>query len=132
METRRVGWLLLVRQSAAQPSDAEWDRFLTLLREARPTFERIKILVLTKGGGPSAPQRERLAKTLEGKPVRVALVTDSVKVRFVAAMIALFHKDLRSFLEHEFRRACAHVGMTAEEAIVAERTLDEMGQSIAP
>jgi hypothetical protein len=131
LETRRVGWLLLARQNAQAPTDAEWDRFLALLGEAREHFEHVKILVLTEGGSPSAPQRERLATTLAGKSVRVAVVTNSVKVRFVAAMVALFHKEMRCFARQELRLACSHVGMTPEEANTAERILDEMSEEIA-
>jgi hypothetical protein len=132
METRRIDWLLLVRQTAENPTEAEWDRFLELLRAARPQFEQLKILVATEGGGPSTLQRERLEKALAGKPVRVAVVSDSVKVRFITSMIALFHKELRSFLKSEFRRACAHLGMTRDEVTVAERTFAEMGERLAP
>ena len=131
METRRVGWLLLARQNAEPPSDDEWARFLVLLGEARPHFEQVKILVLTEGGGPSSAQRESLAKTLAGKPVRVAVVTNNVKVRFVAAMVALFHKEMRCFSREEYRLACSHVGMTADEASTAQRILAEMGERIA-
>jgi hypothetical protein len=132
METRRIDWLLLARQNAETPTEAEWDQFLDLLRAARPQFEQVKILVATEGGGPSALQRKRLEKTLAGKRVRVAVVSDSVKVRFITSMIALFHKDLRSFLKSEFRGACAHLGMTQDEMTVAERALTEMDERVVP
>lgn len=124
--------MLILRQNDQSPSDPEWDGFLTLLKAARPEFDRLKILILTDGGGPNAAQRKRLADTLGGKAVRVAVISDSIKVRFVASTIALFHKEHRSFLKSEFRNACGHLGMSSHEGELAKQTLEDLAPLVEP
>jgi hypothetical protein len=126
LEVGRVGAMLLVLQNEQPPTNPEWGKFLSALSESRPEFEHLKVLIVTDGGGPNAEQRKHLAETLGGRSVRVAVVSDSIKVRFVASMIALFHKEHRSFLKSEFRRACNHLGMTPREIEMAQDALEEM------
>lgn len=132
LETRRLGRVVVVRQNAEPPSDQEWAQFLEILREGRADFERLRVLVLTEGGGPNAAQRESLARTLAGKTVRVAIVTDSIAVRFTVTVIALFHKDIRSFLTSELRKAHAHLGLQLEEVVAVERELATLAALLRP
>jgi len=127
-----LGRVVVVRQNAEPPSDQEWEQFLEVLREGRADFERLRVLVLTEGGGPNAAQRESLARTLAGKTVRVAIVTDSIAVRFTVTVIALFHKDIRSFLTSELRKAHAHLGLQLEEVIAVERELAALAALLRP
>jgi hypothetical protein len=125
--------MLLVLQNELAPSNVEWRKFLNALLEARSEFEHLKILIVTDGGGPNAVQRKQLEETLGGRSVRVAVVSDSIKVRFVASMIALFHKEHRSFLKSEFLRACRHLGMTTGEVEMSRQAIEAMtAQMSAP
>jgi hypothetical protein len=85
---------------------------------------------VTKGGGPDVKQRKRLETTLAGAKFQTAVVSDSVKVRFVAATIALFHKEHRSFTEDEMDRAYQHLGLTAHECSLANTAVAEMLQRL--
>jgi hypothetical protein len=124
MVSEKVGATLLVLvQDDQAPSNAEWDAFLGLLRANLPN---VKILVVTKGGGPDEKQRKRLELTLGRSRFRVAVVSDSVKVRFVAAMIALFHKEHRSFTSAQTQEAYAHLEMTRSESTLADAAIRNM------
>lgn len=128
MLSRRVGSLMLVRESADDPTDAEWDEFLTFLtansRELQD--QRLKILVRTDGGSPNAAQLKRLAATLGKTQALVAIVSDSIKVRFAGAAIALFQRNIRQFSTAEWPRTYAHLGLTQEQQLSAEETLRQL------
>lgn len=125
--------MLIVLQNELPPTNAEWKHFLNALLESRPEYDHLKILIITDGGGPNAVQRKQLEQTLGGRFVRVAVVSDSIKVRFVASMIALFHKDHRSFMKSEFLRACKHLGMTTREVQTTRQAIEIMtAQMSAP
>jgi hypothetical protein len=118
---------MVMVQNKETPNDEEWDEFLTLLVKHRAELPKLKLLVTTDGGGPSAIQRKRLENALQGTPMRVAVISDNMKVRFVASMIALFHADHRSFLTTELEDAYNHLRMNVIErrhvhAVVRELT----------
>jgi hypothetical protein len=129
---RQVGNLVLLRQNTETASDAEWDALLKMIRSLRSRLAKVKFIVRTDGGGPSPPQRRSLEEALGGEPARVAVVSDHLKVRFVTSTIALFQKELRSFLVKEFPQACEHLGLLATERYQAEQVLREMELELAP
>jgi hypothetical protein len=131
MLTRKIGTMIVLRENNDTPHDAEWDGFLRLLSDNRNNFERMKILVVTDGGGPNASQRKRLEGTLSGKPVRVAVVTDSAKSRFIASAISLINRDHKGFSMKEIGQAYQHLDMTSSECREAELALKEMEPLIA-
>lgn len=126
MVTRVIGQLVVLRENNETPLDAEWDAFLKLLADNRDRFEQMKILVVTDGGGPDYAQRKRLDNTLLGKPVRVAVVTDSAKSRFIASAISLINKQHMGFSMKEMSQAYAHLGMTVAECREAELAIQQM------
>ncbi len=118
--------LLVLRENSNTPHDQDWDDFLRILIDNRQNFPKLKILVRTDGGGPSAAQRKRLQQALDGRPVRVAVVTNSVPVRFIVSSIALLNRAIRSFANDEIDAAYVHLGMTAAERRLAEKAVDDM------
>ena len=118
--------MIVLRENAVTPTDADWDEFMEILSAARPDFERIRILVMTDGGSPSTEQRKRLAIALGGKLVRVAVVTDSMKVRFIVSSIALLNREIASFANKEIAEAYAHLSLTRAEQKLAQAMIAEM------
>ena len=127
-----VGSMLLLRENRHTPTDRDWDDFLAVLVENRPNFQRLKILVVTDGGGPNADQRKRLERALDGKPVRVAVVTDSTKVRFIVSSIALLNREIKTFSRSEISDAYEHLTLTPVERRLAEQTLTRLEDQIDP
>jgi hypothetical protein len=127
-----VGSMLLARENEHTPTDADWNAFLDLLILNRPHFPQLKILVATDGGGPSAGQIKRLGKALGGGNVRVAVVTDKIRVRFIVSAIALLNSKIKSFARAELHNAYEHLGLTAAEVRLSQQTLLELEALIDP
>jgi hypothetical protein len=128
---RRVGSLILLRQNAETATDDEWANLLRFIVSLRNELNKVKFVVRTDGGGPSPSQRKSLEQALGGAPARVAVVSDHLKVRFVTSTIALFQKELRSFLVKEIAQAYDHLGMMESERRQADMTLREMETELA-
>lgn len=122
--------MIVIRQNKDTSSDQDWDDFLDLLVERRAEFATLKILVVTDGGGPSMAQRKRLEIALDGQPVRVAVVSDSMKTRFIVSSIALLNRDMSSFRAGEMAQAYDHLGLTLDERRTAKTTLDELAPRV--
>jgi hypothetical protein len=118
--------LVVLRESIDTPFDEEWDAFLRLLKDNRENFAKLRILVVTDGGGPNAAQRKRLDAVLAGRPVRVAVVTDSAKSRFIASAISLINRDHRGFSRAEIDGAYDHLALSPMERRLAETSVKEM------
>jgi hypothetical protein len=82
--------------------------------------------VFTDGGGPNASQREALKRALGGQSLPVAVVSDSLKMRFISAAVALINKDQKGFNRNEVAQAYSHVGLDVHDARLVERAVDEM------
>lgn len=117
---------MLVRETREAPTDAEWEGGLRVLEETIAKVSKPRMLVVTDGGGPTSAQRERLAEVLGGRVFRVAVVSDSVKVRFIVASLALLNPEISTFSRRELAKAYQHVGLSPEEREVAERVLREL------
>ena len=130
MVTRSLGSMLFLRESALPPSDAEWNQCLRLLSEHRSDWSKVKVLVVTEGGGPTVAQRKSLSSLVEGHPIRVAVVTESTKVRFIVSSAALFLREIASFSPRELHLAYAHLKMSVTEQTSADKILDEMSAAV--
>ena len=128
---RAVESLIVLRENNVTPTDRDWDEFMQILTLNRPDFPRIKILVKTDGGGPNAEQRKRLSVALGGVPVRVAVVTDSIKVRFIVSSIALLNSEIATFSNKEIAEAYQHLSLTLREQRLVELAITEMSPLIA-
>lgn len=117
-------------ETEATPTDHEWDDFLNVLVAHRASFATLRILVVTDGGGPAAAQRKRLEAALGGQSVMVAVVTDSIKVRFIVSSVALLNHSISTFSRSEFAKAVAFLGLAPQEHRVAVRLIDEMRKEL--
>jgi len=129
--TRRVGSLLLLLENRETPRDLEWDYCLDMLGGFAANFFEVKVLVVTEGGGPSMSQRARLSGVARGHPLRVAVVSESMKVRFIVSSVALFLRDISSFRQSEVYQAYEHLRMSPPEQSAADRNLGEMRNELA-
>jgi hypothetical protein len=126
LAVRSVESMLILRENADTPTDKDWDEFLDILVENRPRFPSLKILVMTDGGGPNMNQRKRLEKALDKRPVRVAVVSDSARVRFIVSTIAFLNPEIRTFSRKEIDDAYEHLSLTPRERKLAETAIEEM------
>jgi hypothetical protein len=91
----KVGDLIVLCHSSRDPSDAEWEQWLT--REGRR--EHRALLISTDGGKPNSRQRARVKEATsypDGQRPPVALLTDSAVARHVmTAFVWLFGESSR-------------------------------------
>lgn len=77
------------------PADEEWDGYVALLRREGPGVQH---LVVTDGGGPTAPQRERLRAQLSDREAEpVAVVTTSAALLVAVSIASLFNSHVSAF-----------------------------------
>ena len=126
LATRRLDSTLVLRQGAAEPTDEEWNELLGALEDLHRTTGEVKFLVVTDGGGPSPPQRKRLGEALGGQNFRVAVVTDSVKARFVSAAVALFNPNTQAFTRAELPSAYKFLGISEREQELATAAISDL------
>jgi hypothetical protein len=122
--------LMVVRDSRDTPSDADWDAFLDGLDRYRTEFDTLRVVVFTEGGGPNADQRKRLKHTLGGASFPVAVITESVKVRFIATSIALINRYLCSYAPEEVHKAYDFLKLDARDRRRVDEALVEMGRGV--
>lgn len=126
MLTRRIGALLVIRQSKLTATRDEWTNFVVLLSEMLSEGLAIRALVVTEGGGPDVTQRMELKEVLAGRSISTAVVSDSLKLRFFAAAIAFFNPAHRAFRHADVQQAYAYLELTTGERRVIEKALAEM------
>ncbi|MFW5877112.1 MAG: hypothetical protein ACOCXM_10280 [Myxococcota bacterium] len=131
LTTRQRADLLILRQNANPPSDEEWDACLDLVRQRAHRLDRLKTLVVTAGGTPSANQRKRLQALIQGYKVPIAVVSDSMAVRFVASSVAMLTPRIQSFEASQLDRAYDHLELSVDERSTATGLLDAMAAEIA-
>src|SRR6185437_1531685 len=79
MAIKVIDRLFLVVYGAANPTDEEWNDYLDQV--AHHGIDRTMQLIRTDGGEPTNAQRDKLNRLLGGRPVPVAVVTGSARVR---------------------------------------------------
>ena|SRR6188768_3912737 len=136
MAWRVVGTVLVVTETEDSPSDGEWNAFIADTMQYRKRVNEMRVLIITDGGGPNSSQRVLIKTAIAGKPFRSAVVSDSIKLRFIAAAIMLISKNHASFTTPEWRRAYDHLSLNAEERRGIDVALREMraqlGKSALP
>lgn len=121
--------LMIVCSGQRPVGDSEWDVYLSALGSHLDGSSRLKTLVVSDGAVPSQSQRTRLfAQTKQHSPL-VAVLTESTAAHFVLSVMALIHRDLRSFIPAEFDAALSYLGISQAEhervrGIVARLRID--------
>jgi hypothetical protein len=124
--------LLLLRQNHGVPSDESWNEVLKLMTADGTPMDQLKCLVVTDGGGPSPEQRKRLERTMSGKTLPTAVVSDSVKVRFIVSTVTLFTAQIKTFRRAELEQAFTFLNVNKKERFDALKNIAEMDALIAP
>jgi hypothetical protein len=132
MVSRRAGPVLAIRQNRQEASAADWADLKKVLASYREDLERTKFVVYTDGGTLTATQRRDLAQVLGDAHALVAVVSDSMKVRFAGATISLFQKNYRQFTTNELPEAYEHLGISPSERRQVEHVLKELEEIVYP
>ncbi len=116
----------------ASPSDEEWDSLLSAIAK-KADLQAVRVVVLSKGGGPDAQQRRRMIVVMKGFHPPTVLFTDSVMVRGIATAMSWFRKDLiihpTTKRAEGFRQLGLSDAVAQKANATIERFLRELGES---
>lgn len=126
---RLTGSVMVIRQGTEPANEHEWRGFLTELGQRDLT--KLRIVIATDGGGPTAEQRATLKVIMAGRSVRTAVVSDSIKVRFTIATIALINREHHGFSNRERSQAYDFLQLTPVERRDADGVLRQLGELLA-
>jgi regulator of extracellular matrix RemA (YlzA/DUF370 family) len=114
MAVFRQGRVMVAVHDATPPTEAEWERWVALVRE--PAAPVLRLLIETTGqGGPNAKQRKALADATQGLDVRCAILSDSMAVRGVVTALAWLGLAQKAFQPLDHRAAGDYLDLTAAE-----------------
>ena len=108
--------VLVVVTNALPPTTETWDAYMEQLRKQFEVARGapVGLLIFAGGGTPDASMRTKLRQAIAQRPIRTAIVSDSVMVRGVVGIISLFVPSSIPFAPREWAKALAHVGYPAD------------------
>ena len=124
-----VDRLFIVVYGARDPTDDEWADYLALVR--RHGVDRTMQLIFTDGGEPTSTQRRLLNELLGGRPVPVAVVSASARVRGTVTALSWFNRRIRAFPPHGLRDALDYLEIPASRTELIEREARRLREELA-
>jgi hypothetical protein len=103
-------------------SDAEWKSYLATIEALRNKGggdpSHIRTFVVTDGAAPNAFQRKSAAELFEGRPNKIAVLTNSLSspaTRGVATAFSWINPFFRSLPPESWREALRHIDLLEED-----------------
>jgi hypothetical protein len=121
--------LIVSWQTAANPTDVEWDEYCRAIWRAR-AGRPLRGYIVTEGGHPNIAQQRRLRAGLGPVSDPVAIVSSSSALRFVAAASRFFNPTVRCFSPDQGERAFAHLGLAPHEGVLVARVIERLRRRV--
>lgn len=132
--------LVVSYQTTANPTDAEWDAWLTATTALWKKTSEFRLLVVTEGGHPNKSQVERVGETKRQQErtgarklsePRTAIISGSGVLRFIASIMMFLNPRIRCYSPSQRDEAYAHIGLTPAQRGVAERAVERLRAKLA-
>lgn len=129
---QRVANCILLVHVDKEPADSEWDQYVQWFG---PNIDT-RVLVYSKGGAPTAAQRDKLKRVVDkhGKRVVTAVMTDSQIARGVMTALKWFLKDMSAFPTKDLEGALKFLeipeGLKGQFSKSISTLMSEMGSSV--
>lgn len=123
--------LLVSCQTKFNPTDVEWDRWLSAVRHLEYQVNALRLLVVTAGGHPTKPQLERM-RTANKKNPTTAIVSDSVALRFLGSALTFVNPTIRCFAPTNLDAAFDHLGLLPAERQQARAAMRHLQSQFGP
>lgn len=127
---RAIGDLLVLAHTDKNPSNDEWQAFLSEIRRITP--QRVRVLVRTEGAAPDSLQRQQFNDLLAGTPVPLAVLSDSRIVQGVGTALRWFNPMMRVLPSRDLAGALAHVKVSSSEHDAVLKALRELHDEVYP
>jgi hypothetical protein len=105
---------ILVSYYGGEAEHNRWDEYLAMLRSLHGELH-LRCLVDVRREQPPLARIERLLNVVQGKPWRVAMLSASTAMRFVASSFSLVVRNVRLFAPEELDAALDHIQCSAAE-----------------
>ena len=120
--------LAVIYQGNQHASQDEWRAYMAFLRGIANIDHRTLVY---SGCHASRSEQDDIRQATSGIATpRVALISPSTAVRFVATMFTLLNRNLRFFAPSEFGAALGHLGCTPEESQLVTRTYEALRDQV--
>lgn len=120
--------LAVIYQGSQHASQDDWQAYMAFLRGIADVEHRALVY---SGCHASRSEQEDLKRATSGRATpRVALISPSTAVRFIATMFTLLNRNLRFFAPADFGAALAHLGCTADETSLVTRTYQDLRDQV--
>ena len=123
--------LVVVCQTATNPSDVEWRAYVAAVKAFAARHDRLRFLVMTDGGHPNAKQQAYVGAELGAVRWPAAIVSASVALRFVAAALNLFNSEIKCFSPLRCDEAFAHIELSFPERQRVEAMVERLYTRLA-
>jgi hypothetical protein len=128
--------VLLFLHNPRAPSTKEWDDALAIMKRYAITndFRRLRVLVVSDGGGPDAAMRGQLQELFKSREhsLRTSVITTSLVGRGIVAAVSWFHPHIKAFSPRSFAGALAHLGLSSATSPRLLREFSEMERELSP
>jgi len=114
------GSLVVALHNVEPPVPQEWSEMMAGVR-AIPLKE-LKVLVFTDGGGPDAIMRGELTDYTAGQHPKIAVLSESLKVRGILTAISWFNRNIKQFAPTTPQNAFDFLSLGREDAKRLVRT----------
>ena len=118
-------------QTRFNPSDLEWDRWMTAASVLARQVGDFRLLVVTDGGHPTRTQLERLKRLKDRKEPPTAIVSSSVALRFMGAALTFVNSTIRCFAPAQLDDAFEHIGLVPADRSLARASIERLRRELA-
>lgn len=106
--------LVVSCQSRFNPSDKEWDEWLSATCALERRAGKVRVLAMTLGGHPTRHQVDKLRAANKSHPP-TAILSPSLAVRFLCSALTFANRSLRTYSPAELDEALEYLGITGPE-----------------
>ena len=118
--------LIVSCQTRFNPSDLEWDRWMTAASVLARQVGDFRLLVVTDGGHPTRAQLERLKQLKDQKEPATAIVSSSVALRFMGAALTFVNSTIRCFAPAQLDDAFEHIRLAPADRNLARASVERL------
>lgn len=112
------------------PSDPEWEQWVAALGKYSAQVPQLRVLVVSRGGGPSMSQRKRLKEVLGSAPLPTAVITTSQLARTIVTIIRLTSPEIAAFSPENKAQAYRHLGFTDADSVWLDQAVAQREREI--
>jgi hypothetical protein len=126
---KAVGHWFLAAYAESPPTEDEAREILRVFKSL--DLDRMRTIVVTRGGAPTAAQRKELNEVLKGRVFPAAVVSDNIMVRGVVTAMSWFNSAIKVFSLSAIDDAMRYVGVPETHFVIVRSELVKLQAAVA-